>query len=300
MNIIKTISQHKIFKKEPIVLMHIGSAGSNFDKWKNISKNSILISLDGTLKSENQIKNFQKVINQNIIISNVSSKSKFYITKDTDCSSLLEPNYNTYKHWYAAHRFKTKKRIYTDVVEINQFLKKNNIKYIDWLVIDIQGMDLKVIKKLKNEIKKNISIIDIEPGFEPFYKNADEISEVFIYMKKFYEFEDMKFGYNYKVRSKNLNFIEKKLLFLTNKPSQIYTNINFINKSNTLRILLLKLIYLIGNNKIFEARDLIEKNKKNKKNLSGILLDINDYLFKQKIKFLLLFPIYYLKKIFNL
>ena len=60
-------------------------------------------------------------------------------------------------------------------------------------------MDLRVIKKLKENIKKNISIIDIEPGFEPFYVNADNIIQVFDYMKKYYEFSDMNFGLNYKV-----------------------------------------------------------------------------------------------------
>lgn len=296
MSLIKKISEEEIFKKKPIVLMHIGSAGTNFYNWNKISKNSILVSLDGNLKKEKITKNYVKIINKNVIISDKNSKSKFYITKDTDCSSLLEPNENTYKNWYGAHRFKVKKVVLTDVVEINNFLKKNKINYIDWLVIDIQGMDLRVIKKLKENIKKNISIIDIEPGFEPFYVGADNIIQVFDYMNRYYEFSDMNFGLNYKVKSKNLKFLEKKLLFLTNHASKIYTNINFVNKHNDKRKILLKLIYLISNNKIFEARDLIDKNVKYKKSLSKIYYEINKYLFLQKIKLLFFFPFYYLKK----
>ena len=276
--------------------MHIGSAGTNFYNWNKISKNSILISLDGNLKKKKITKNYVKIINKSVIISNKNSKSKFYITKDTDCSSLLKPNENTYKDWYAAHRFRVKKVILTNVIEINEFLKKNKINYIDWLVIDIQGMDLRVIKKLKENIKKNISIIDIEPGFEPFYVGADNIIQVFDYMNKYYEFSDMNFGLNYKVKSKNLKFLEKKLMFLTNQASKIYTNINFINKYNDKRKILLKLIYLISNNKVFEARDLIDKNNKYKKSLSKIYSEINKYLFLQKIKLLIFFPFYYLKK----
>lgn len=276
--------------------MHIGSAGTNFYKWNKISRNSILVSLDGNLKKEKITKNFKKIINKNVIISNKNSKSKFYITKDSDCSSLLEPNENIYKNWYGAHRFKIKKVVRTDVIEINSFLTKNKINYIDWLVIDIQGIDLRVIKKLKENIKKNISIIDIEPGFEPLYYGADNIVQVFDYMNKYYEFSDMNFGLNFKVKSRNLKFLEKKLLFLTNQPSKIYTNINFINKYNDKRKILLKLIYLISNKKILEARDLIDKNVKYKKSLSEIYSEINKYLFLQKIKLLLFFPFYYLKK----
>ena len=296
MSLIKKISEEEIFKKKPIVLMHIGSAGSNFYNWNKISKNSILVSIDGNLKKGKVTKNYVKIINRNVIVSDKNSKSKFYITKDTDCSSLLEPNESTYKNWYAAHRFRVKKVILTDVIEINKFLKKNKINYIDWLVVDIQGMDLRVIKKLKENIKKNISIIDIEPGFEPFYVGADNIIQVFDYMNKYYEFSDMNFGLNYKVKSKNLKFLEKKLMFLTNQASKIYTNINFVNKYNDKRKILLKLIYLISNNKIFEARELIDKNVKYKKSLCKIYSEINKYLFLQKIKLLFFFPFYYLKK----
>jgi FkbM family methyltransferase len=275
--------------------MHIGSAGTNFYKWNKISSNSILVSLDKNLKKEKITKNFKNIINKNVIISNKNSKSKFYITKDTDCSSLLGPNENIYKNWYGAHKFKIKKVVKTDVIEINRFLTKNKINYINWLVIDIQRMDLRVIKKLKENIKKNISIIDMDPGFEPFYYGADNIVQVFDYMNKYFEF-DMNFGLNFKVKSRNLKFLEKKLLFLTNQASKIYSNINFINKYNDKRKILLKLINLISNNKILEAQELIDNNSKFKKSLSKIYSDINNYLFLQRNKLLLFFPFYYLKK----
>ena len=45
MKLIPKISEHKIFQKKPIVLMHIGSAGSNFKGWLNIANKSILVSM---------------------------------------------------------------------------------------------------------------------------------------------------------------------------------------------------------------------------------------------------------------
>ena len=58
---------------------------------------------------------------------------------------------------------KSKKKIKCKVVNFNDFLKKNKIRYIDWLVIDAQGMDLKILKSLKETTLKTINIIDIEP-----------------------------------------------------------------------------------------------------------------------------------------
>ena len=161
-------------------------------------------------------------------------------------------------------------------------------------------MDLKILKKLNKNILKNITILDIEPGFFPFYRNADKISEIFSFLPKYFNFEDMNFGYNYRVNSNNLNKIEKKILFLFNKPSKIYSNITFINKNTNERNLLLKMIYLAKENKLFELRqifnDFFEKNKK----YSFIKNSINREITIKKMKFIFLMPFLYLKKIFKL
>ena len=237
---------------------------------REIASNSILISIDGSTDLNKNKRNFLKVLNKNVIISDKNENANFYVTKDPHCSSLLLPEKKIYKYWYGAHRFKIKKKIKCKVVNFNDFLKSNKIRYIDWLVIDAQGMDLKILKSIKETTLKTINIIDIEPGFELFYKDADKIENIFSFMRKFFDFADIKFGYNYKVKSKRLNYIEKKILFLQNEPSKIYANINFLNKSKKKRSLLLKIIYLIQNNKIFEARELILNQLKNDKSLNEI------------------------------
>ena len=110
MNISKLISEHKIFKKKPILLLHIGSAGSSFKLWNNISHNSILVSIDGN-NSSNSFKKFKKVINNESIISDKNGSGKFYITNDPHCSSILEPDKLIHKNWYGSHRFKINKVI---------------------------------------------------------------------------------------------------------------------------------------------------------------------------------------------
>ena len=77
MKITELILNHEIFKKDPIILMHIGSADSNFEIWNNIAKNSILISIDGNNSLVNTKNNFKKIINQQAIISNKNSISFF-------------------------------------------------------------------------------------------------------------------------------------------------------------------------------------------------------------------------------
>ena len=300
MSISKKISEHDIFKKRPMLFMHLGSAGSNFKVWSDVSHNSILVSIDGNKSSLVNKKVFKKYISDRSIISYKNGKSIFYETDDPDCSSLLEPDEIYFKNWYFSHRFKVKKKRLVKTISINDFLKKRKIEYIDWFIIDVQGLDLKIIKSLKSKIRNNISIIDIEPGFFSFYKKADKISDVFEFLSKTFEFNDMKFGYNFKVNNKNISNYEKKILFNLNNPTKVYSNVVFLNKGLDLRSVLLKVFYLVKNDKLFEAREILKKCNKKDKHLDEIYNKIDSKIKYKKIKFLLYTPIILLKKLFKI
>ena len=75
MSISKKISEHGIFKKRPMLFMHLGSAGSNFKVWSDVSHNSILVSVDGNKSSSVNKKVFKNHISDRSIISHKNSKS---------------------------------------------------------------------------------------------------------------------------------------------------------------------------------------------------------------------------------
>ncbi len=280
--------------------MHIGSSGSNFLNWINIAESSKLIMVDADNKNSSNLKYFRNVKIINSLISYKSGISSFFSTKDPECSSLLEPNSLEYNNWYGRHRFKVEKKNKVKVSSINLFLKKNKINYIDWLVIDVQGIDLKIVKSLNKNLRNKISIVDIEPGLHGIYKGEDNISNVFDFMTKEFEFSDIRFGYNYKIKNEKLTTFEKKILFRFNSPSKFYSNITFINKNKkNFRINQIKVIYLILNNKFFEARNYIKNYLINDRFYEDINNKINIKIFYQKIIYLFLSPIFILKKFFN-
>ena len=93
-----------------MLFMHLGSAGSNFKVWSDVSQNSILVSIDGNKSNFINKKIFKKYIFDRSIISHKNGKSIFYETGDPECSSLLEPDEKYFKNWYFSHRFKIKKK----------------------------------------------------------------------------------------------------------------------------------------------------------------------------------------------
>jgi len=301
LNVIKHIINSKIFKKKPIVLMHLGAVGSDFLIWKDLREQSTLVTVDGHVNKVKNYNNYKKIINKECLISNKNGYSTFYITKDPDCSSLLEPNSSKLKKWYGNHRFKVKKKIKVKVLSINKFLKENKIDYIDWLVMDLQGIELELVKSLDPKIRNGISIIELEPGFAENYKGADKMGDVFNFMSKQFEFADIKFGYSYKIENEQLNLLDKKTLFRLTKPNKFYANIVFNNiNKKSLRINFMKLIYLILNNSVFEARNFLFNHLKNNKLFKIINKKLNQKILFLKLIYLCFLPFFLLQKIFKL
>jgi FkbM family methyltransferase len=70
------------------------------------------------------------------------------------CSSLLEFNGGLEKTWPGRKNFFVSKRIEVQVIRLDDFIRQNKIDRVDFLHIDVQGMDLNVLRSLGTEIKR--------------------------------------------------------------------------------------------------------------------------------------------------
>lgn len=99
--------------------------------------------------------------NYNIIekaVSNYNGTAKFKVAGQADwgCSSLLDFSENSKIDWPGRTDFKVTEEIDVDVITLEKFIEENNIEKIDYLHIDTQGSDLKVLEGLG----KYISIVN--------------------------------------------------------------------------------------------------------------------------------------------
>ena len=98
-----------------------------------------------------------KIINYKIHNFAVSDKNKIStlnISVNNTVSSLDKLSTNLDKYWpgYKNKIFKVEKKVKIKTITLFDFMKKKKIKHINYLHIDTQGHDLKVINGLKNKI----------------------------------------------------------------------------------------------------------------------------------------------------
>ena len=207
---------------------HIEDGFSNFIIKKKLKKNIYIIEansihIDNLKKFYSKYKNI-KIFNLAISPDNTFLKKMvfFYCLNDA-------PNYQIFSN---SKSFVTKhfpngeiKKKTVECLRISEFLDKNNIKNIDYLSIDIEGMDYDVLINLNlNKFKiKNIS-------FEHLHLNFfEKIKIVYKLIKHDYYFSGMGFDlrksdWMFKKRY-NLNKLKTYLLPIT--PRRIWKRYDF-------------------------------------------------------------------------
>jgi FkbM family methyltransferase len=100
----------------------------------------------------NRFTKFSKIKSNNLAISNKSGSLKFYRSSVSDgINSLIK--------FHESHNYEYK----VDVIRLDTYLKKNNIKKIDFLKIDVEGNDFNVLKSIDlNTVSPTIIMMEYE------------------------------------------------------------------------------------------------------------------------------------------
>tara|TARA_B100001093_G_C26677055_1_gene948741 strand:+ start:232 stop:1026 length:795 start_codon:yes stop_codon:yes gene_type:complete len=180
------------------------------------------------LKNEIERRIGREIINYKIHKNALGDKketSKFYISKNDRVSSLLELSDNFDLSWpgYRESHFNVVETIAVDVITLENFMLENNIESIDYLHIDTQGNDLKVLQGAGKKINDiNMGIMEAAVSKEKSaYKKNHTLSDVKIFFQ------------NTDLEIKNLDFIE---LQSNDGILKNEVNITFINSKKDIRL----------------------------------------------------------------
>ncbi len=189
-------------------------------------------------KNKKKIESFKKIKINNYKINNyaVSDKNsflKFNIAKNPTVSSLNEFSKNIDKTWpgYREAHCTVVKKIRVKSITLEKYCIDNKINIINYLHVDTQGSDLKVLKGLKKKIKivqKGILEAALNSNNSLYQKNHT-IKEAKFFLKKnkfkISKIEDV--DENIK-NEKNISFYKKN--FSNLKKINIKYNLRFYNR----------------------------------------------------------------------
>lgn len=134
---------------------------------------------------------FQSFILETKCLSDVEGKFEFNIMKHASMSSLLEVDIDNYKKNFGSYeKYQTweknveiESKVIVDSTTIDNYFKEINC--IDFLKIDTQGSELRILKGALNKMQnKRILIIKVEVSTIPIYKNQALFTEIDLFLRE--------------------------------------------------------------------------------------------------------------------
>ena len=112
-----------------------------------------------------------------------NEKKKIYITNHPMCTSLYKPNENFMKLFNNLDFAYLKNTQYIETVSLDFFLKKENIEFVDFIKIDIQGAELDVFRGGVESLKNVLTIIT-EVEFVQLYYDQPLFGDISSFLSK--------------------------------------------------------------------------------------------------------------------
>ena len=160
-----------------LVMLDVGSSGELFAPFEYFRKDSKIICFDPCkqdLSILDELNSDQLIyINKAISCDKEIEKIKFYLTTNSECSSTLKPKGELLERWPYASLFKVSKEVYIDSITIEDAINQIGVDHIDWIKLDTQGTDLRIIESLPESLKNSLIVCDVEPGYYEHYNEAD-------------------------------------------------------------------------------------------------------------------------------
>ena len=183
------LTKYLIKKPEPIIFDVGADKGQSIKRYKKLFQNPIIHSFEPNIDEVNILK--QKYTDdKNLYLNNVAvgdnkGNLEFNINAISAHSSFkkLIPNTTWIKQRSKSvkvnHNNYTTKKIITETITLDDYVKEKNIKIIDILKIDTQGFEDKVLMGARNLLKNNkIKLIQLEIIFSEIYQDPLNIYDI--------------------------------------------------------------------------------------------------------------------------
>lgn len=172
------------------MVLDLGAAG-NDPRWDLIARWSTIVAVDADSRdfaghTDAYAKWGRAYTVEACVTDAVDGSIDFYLTRDPHCSSSLAPQNTALQPWMFSPKFEVVERKSMSAISIGSLLDEAGCEYVDWIKLDTQGTDLRLLKSIPNSGWRRSGAIQMEPGILDAYSGEDKLHDVL----RFFEGED--------------------------------------------------------------------------------------------------------------
>ena len=161
-----------------LAVVDVGASGGLCEPFAS-EKNIVAILFDPDMRAPLPTEEEQcygRAITFPVALAKAEQTVRFYLAKDQECSSCLEPNLPIINRYVYPERFHITKGIDLQTQSLDHCLQSENIDP-DFIKIDVQGFEYDVLEGAKHSLKAACGLL-LETEFEPLYTNQKLFPEI--------------------------------------------------------------------------------------------------------------------------
>jgi FkbM family methyltransferase len=165
-----------------LTLVDVGAAGDVYPPFRPLLDLADLVSIDPDARD------FQTTlraggrrdirINEAIIDSESATSVAVHMTKNPYCSSTLLPDFSRLNNFTYPDFFEIVETRHVPATSLKRIAAQHQITAIDWLKLDTQGTELRILRSLEDGLLENLVCCDIEISLYAHYFGADVFSQL--------------------------------------------------------------------------------------------------------------------------
>jgi hypothetical protein len=159
------------------VLADVGSAGATHKVWQPIAPESVLVGFEPDTRNRDQTfgQGYRRavLVEKAVSFDDHAESVEFILTDYPSCSSMLEPDLEALSSFSFRDYFRPVSRGTAPATSLNRVIAELDLAGINWLKLDSQGADLRLLRSLDRQHLTRLLAVDIEPGLIKAYKDED-------------------------------------------------------------------------------------------------------------------------------
>jgi len=177
----------RIDKRIPFVYLDLGSMGGPSKKWNSLRGAMKIIGFEPDAREYSKLKAENDAIYFDNIIYSHSQDLTYYVTRGHGKSSIFKPNRKILSQFEDTERFDIVAEEHfsvNKVASLDDVISTNGIKDVDFLKLDTQGSELKILEGSRNYVLPKIFGIQIEVEFIPIYNDQPLFRDIDLFLSQ--------------------------------------------------------------------------------------------------------------------
>jgi Methyltransferase FkbM domain len=164
-----------------LTLVDVGASLEPFPPFRPLLGHATYVGFDPDqreMHTEASASGRRVIVDKALVADAEAATTRFFLTHNPTASSTLPPLADAAAPWLHAYRYEVVDETEVPATTLGAALASAGLDRVDWIKLDTQGTDLRLLESLDEGLFGALMAVDAEPGFDPYYETEDVFGDL--------------------------------------------------------------------------------------------------------------------------